>query len=147
MSKPTQKGELNYMKKKKMKAIYCPYCGCRAVLQKATAVYKEHALEEYLYVCSNYPKCDSYVGVHKGTILPKGSLANRNLRHKRILAHRYFDSIWKNGIMSKKNAYRWMQDIFCFNSEQAHIGQYSDYMCEQIIAESKKVLETHKIAC
>lgn len=132
---------------RKMKPIYCPYCGRAAVLKKATAVYQERAIEEYLYVCSNYPECDSYVGVHKGTLLPKGSLANGDLRHRRILAHRYFDSIWKNGILSKRNAYRWMQDIFCLNSQQAHIGQFSDYMCEQVIAESRKVLENHKIAC
>lgn len=132
--------------KKKRKAIFCPYCGRRAVLQKATVVYKEHALDEYLYICSNYPECDAYVGVHKGTMLPKGSLAQGDLRHKRILAHRCFDTIWKKGILSKKNAYRWMQDIFCLSSEQAHIGQFSEYMCDQIIAESKKVLENHKIA-
>lgn len=133
--------------KKKAKPVYCPYCGRRANLTKATAVYKEHAIEEYLYVCSRYPECDSYVGVHRGTLLPKGSLANGDLRHKRIEAHRYFDAIWKNGILTKKNAYRWLQDIFCLSGEQAHIGQFSDYMCSCVIAESRKVLKNHKIAC
>lgn len=146
MSKHTQKGGVIKMKKK-IKPIRCPYCGRTAVLRKASAVYKNHAIEEYLYVCSNYPACDSYVGVHKGTMIPKGSLANSGLRHRRIVAHRYFDSIWKNGIMTKKNAYCWLQDIFSLSSEQAHIGQFSDYMCEQVIKESKRVLENHKIAC
>ena len=49
--------------------------------------------------------------------------------------------------MTKKNAYRWLQDIFAMTSEQAHIGQFSDYMCGQVILESKRVLENHKIAC
>lgn len=133
--------------RKHPKPIRCPYCGHTAVLRKAAAVYKEKALEEYLYVCSNYPECDSYVGVHKGTLLPKGSLANGNLRHKRIVAHHYFDSIWKHGILSKKNAYRWLQDNFSLTGRQAHIGQFSDYMCEQVIAESRRVLENNKIAC
>lgn len=78
--------------KKKIKPIRCPYCGRTAVLRKSSAVYKNRAIEEYLYVCSNYPACDSYVGVHKGTMIPKGSLANGALRHRRIVAHRYFDS-------------------------------------------------------
>lgn len=146
MSKHTQK-EGGIKMKKKIKPIRCPYCGHTAVLRKASSVYKNRAIEEYLYVCSNYPACDSYVGVHKGTMIPKGSLANSGLRHRRIVAHRYFDSIWKNGIMTKKNAYCWLQDIFSLSSEQAHIGQFSDYMCEQVIKESKRVLENHKIAC
>nr|WP_252979856.1 zinc-finger-containing protein [Eisenbergiella tayi] len=49
--------------------------------------------------------------------------------------------------MTKKNAYCWLQDIFSMNDEQAHIGQFSDYMCEQVIIESKRVLENHQIAC
>ena len=36
--------------------IKCPYCGRSAVLQKASYVYKEKALDEYLYVCTGYPE-------------------------------------------------------------------------------------------
>lgn len=109
--------------KMKPKNMKCPYCGKTAVLRKASYVYKERALDEYLYVCSRYPACDSYVGVHAGTLEPKGSLANGDLRHKRIETHRLFDAIWKNGIFSRKDAYRWIQDIFCLTDAQAHIGQ------------------------
>ena len=70
--------------KMKPKNMKCPYCGKTAVLRKASYVYKDRALEEYLYVCSGYPECDSYVGVHAGTFEPKGSLANGDLRQKRI---------------------------------------------------------------
>ena len=70
-------------KKKDHQRIKCPYCGRTAVLRKASYVYKERALDEYLYVCSGYPDCDAYVGVHAGTVIPKGSLANGDLRHKR----------------------------------------------------------------
>ena len=54
--------------------IRCPYCGRSAVLRNASYVHKEKALEEYLYVCSGYPQCDSYVGVHAGTKIPRGIL-------------------------------------------------------------------------
>ena len=64
--------------------IRCPYCGRSAVLRKASYVHKEKALDEYLYVCSGYPECNAYVGVHAGTMQPKGTLANGDLRHKRI---------------------------------------------------------------
>lgn len=90
-----QKGADAMKRKKKQPVIRCPYCGRTAVLQKASYVYREKALDEYLYVCSGYPACDAYVGVHAGTLRPKGSLANGDLRHKRIEAHRLFDAIWK----------------------------------------------------
>lgn len=136
---------------KKMKAqpMKCPYCGRYAVLRKADYVYKEHAREDYLYVCSGYPACNSYVGVHAHSMIPKGSLANGDLRHKRIETHRIFDAIWKNGILSRKDAYRWIQDIFCLSSHQAHIGEFSDYRCDRLIDECKKVLQNNniRIAC
>lgn len=119
------------------------------MLRNASYVHKEKALEEYLYVCSGYPQCDSYVGVHAGTKIPRGILADRNLRKKRTQAHRLFDAIWQNGILSRKDAYRWMQDTFCLSSEQAHIGQFSDYRCDCLMAECRKVLQNNhiKIAC
>lgn len=132
-------------KKKNRQSIKCPYCGRTAVLRKASYVYKERALDEYLYVCSGYPECDAYVGVHAGTFLPKGSLANGDLRHKRILAHRMFDSIWRNGIFTRRDAYKWMQDTFSLSNTQAHIGQFSDYRCERLIQECKKVLLNNNI--
>ncbi len=133
----------------RMPKIRCPYCGRSAVLRKASYVYKEKALDEYLYVCAGYPECDAYVGVHAGTMRPKGTLANGDLRHKRIETHRLFDSIWKYGILSRKEAYRWMQDIFCLPSSQAHIGQFSDYRCDRLKDECRRVLQNNhvKIAC
>ncbi len=84
------------MKRKiKQPEVKCPYCGRMAVLRDASYVYKENALDKYLYICSGYPECDAYVGVHAGSLRPKGSLANGDLRHKRIETHRLFDAIWK----------------------------------------------------
>lgn len=134
------------MKHKKQKPIKCPYCGCTAILKKGSDIYGEHATIQYLYVCSKYPVCDSYVGVHTGTKKPKGTLANAELRNKRIKTHRVFDSIWKHGIMSRENAYRWIQDIFSFSREQAHIGQFSNYQCDYLIKMCQNVLKNNKIA-
>ena len=133
--------------RKKAKRIYvkCPYCGRNAVLRSASYVYSSAAPDKHLYVCSGYPECDSYVGVHEGTLMPKGTLANGDLRHKRIETHRLFYAIWKNGIFSRKDAYRWLQDIFCLTHEQAHIGEFSDYRCDCLMAECQKVLRNNHI--
>ena len=77
---------------KKPKIIRCPYCGGTAILRDASFVYGTHSHGGQVYVCSHYPSCNSYVGVHPGTKIPKGTLANRELRQKRIQAHRIFRS-------------------------------------------------------
>lgn len=134
------------MKQKKTQVtIKCQYCGRTAVLRKASYVHKDASDNEYLYVCSGYPNCDAYVGVHAGTRLPKGTLADANLRRKRIETHQVFDAIWTNGILSKKDAYRWMRDTFCLSTAQAHIGHFSHYLCDRLIDESHKILQNNHI--
>ena len=86
----------------KKKSIRCPYCGGTAVLRDASYVYDGESCRKYLYVCQHYPECNSYVGVHEGTLTPLGTLADSELRNKRIRAHQTFDRIWKSGILTKK---------------------------------------------
>jgi ssDNA-binding Zn-finger/Zn-ribbon topoisomerase 1 len=129
----------------KKQTIRCPYCGSHAILKDASYVYGQNSSGGKVYVCSHYPACDSYVGVHQGTSLPKGSLANRTLRRKRIQAHRIFDQLWRQGIFSRQEAYRWIADRFCLQIRQAHIGNFSDYMCDQLIQEASKVLKNNHI--
>lgn len=114
-------------------------------IKRCILVYGTHSHGGQVYVCSHYPSCNSYVGVHPGTKIPKGTLANRELRQKRIQAHRIFDQIWQQGILSKPEAYRWVADKFCLTDKQAHIGQFSNYMCDQLIRESADVLKNNHI--
>ncbi len=100
----------------KKQTIRCPYCGSPAILKDTSYVYGHHSSGGMVYVCSHYPACDSYVGVHQGTSLPKGSLANPTLRKKRIQAHQIFDQLWRKGIFSREEAYQWIGDKFCLQS-------------------------------
>lgn len=131
----------------KKKTIRCPYCGAHATLHPSSYVYGESSKHTgYLYVCDRYPKCDSYVGAHKESKLPMGTLANGNLRNKRIQAHRAFDRMWKSGLMTKWQAYKWMQGKLALNEEQAHIAKFSEYMCDTLILECNKVYENQRMA-
>lgn len=123
----------------------CPYCGRRAVLRDANFVYGDRVYTEgqKLYVCAGYPACNSYVGVHLGSLRLKGSLANGELRNKRIRAHKAFDSLWQSGILTRRDAYRWLQDITGLDERQAHIAMFSDYRCDQVIAACNRVLANH----
>ena len=79
----------------------CPYCGSHTILRSADGIYRENARNDMLYVCKNYPVCDSYVRVQRGTKIPLGTVANRELRELRAEAHRQFDKLYKHGYMSK----------------------------------------------
>ena len=115
--------------------IKCPYCCSRAYLRPASVVYgqKASASDAPLYVCARFPACDSYVAAHKSSRRPMGTLANAHLRHQRIAAHATFNRLWQSGLMSKKQAYRWLQLKLGLPEEDAHIANFSTYRCEQVI--------------
>lgn len=101
----------------KQKQIKCPYCHAHASLRPASLVYGStpQTRGKFLYVCDRWPACNAYVSAHERTLLPMGTLANGDLRHKRILAHRALKNcsrtaIWKNGrsISGCKPNWGWM---------------------------------------
>ena len=93
-----------------------------------------------LYVCTNYPVCDAYVRVKPGTREPVGTMADGKLRSLRHSAHHYFDKIYKSGLMTKEEAYRWLAYIIAAPMSEAHIGKLGEYYCNLVIDESKKLL-------
>ena len=63
-----------------------------------------------------------------------GTMANRSLRHKRILAHQALKRLQKDRHMDKWAAYIWLQAKLGLDESQAHIGMFSEQMCEKVIA-------------
>ena len=91
--------------KKKRKGVQsqaprCPYCGSHTILRSANGIYQDNSKGVMLYVCKNYPACDAYVRVHKGTTVPMGVPANWKLRKLRNEAHHYFDQLYKSGYIT-----------------------------------------------
>jgi len=125
-------------------SIRCPYCGSHAILRSADGIYRENSRDVKLYVCANYPNCDSYVRVHQGTVIPVGSLADQKLRALRKTAHDHFDKLHMTGLMSKDEAYAWLAGILQSPRSQAHIGYLSEYYCQQVIDESQRLLAARK---
>lgn len=128
-------------KQSKARTVRCPYCGAVAVIRPASEIYHNDRCKGKLYVCSNYPKCQSYVGIHPQTKMPLGDLADGDLRHLRIRAHRMFDRIWQTGLMPRRDAYRWMADYFAIPLSEAHIGQFGDYRCRELIRKCSSILD------
>lgn len=68
----------------------CPYCKENAQQVQGDALYphRPDLKQKTFYWCK---PCDAYVGCHPGTTDPLGTLANKNLRFQRGLAHCAFD--------------------------------------------------------
>ena len=114
--------------------IKCPYCGSQALLRPASLVHKHAAPGEEGYVCARFPACDAYVSAHRDSHLPMGTLADRPLSQKRRQAHIALNRLWGQGLMTRKEAYRWLQVQLSLPESEAHIGRFSAYRCEQVIS-------------
>lgn len=131
------------MKMKKYQ-INCPYCGSSALCRPASIVHgsSTHEKGRYLYVCSRWPECDAYVAAHKKDKSPMGTLANRDLRQKRILAHRALKELQNFQHMEKWAVYLWLQGKLGVNEDQAHIGLFSGQMCDRVVSLCRQAMET-----
>lgn len=116
--------------------------GWRCCVQQSMFMVSVIKLDNYLYVCSGYPSCDSYI-VHKKSMRPMGTLANGDLRHKRIEAHRALNKVVQAGIMTKHGAYIWLQNRLCLREKDMHIGMFSEYRCEETIRECNILMEQY----
>ena len=113
--------------------IKCPYCGSQAFLRPASVVHEHAAPGEEVYLCARFPACDAYVSAHRDSHLPMGTLADKALRQKRRQAHIALNRLWEQGLMTRKEAYRWLQVQLSLPESEAHIGRFSAYRCEQVI--------------
>ena len=51
----------------------------------------------------------------------------------RIRAHAAFDTVWKGRKMTRKDAYKWMQQVLRLKYEEAHIAMFDSTTCERLI--------------
>ena len=128
--------------------VRCPYCGARAALRPAAALGKNapgYAGKRF-YVCTRYPFCDAYVEAHARSGLPMGTLANKRLRWKRREAHDALERLWLTGLMSKAEAYRYLQIQLGIPADDAHIGKFSEYRCGEVIRICKDMINRQNAA-
>lgn len=84
-----------------------------------------------VWVCTNYPQCNSYVGCHPGTITPLGSVANKELRLLRKQCHKEFDKMWKFQGYSRIRAYEILSQMM--HIKEPHIGEFDIEQCQQLL--------------
>jgi hypothetical protein len=120
----------------------CPYCKSTTKVVSQEFIYGKSYTGRSIICCSNFPKCDSFVGTHSdGATL--GRLADKSLRAAKIEAHKYFDEIWHKGILSRKEAYKWLSEELDIPPEFTHIGMFSTKTCIRVVELCKLYLLEH----
>lgn len=124
------------MKPQKYIIDKCPYCNSKVEYKDSSIIYsKSYGM---IYICSNYPSCDAYVGVHKGTSIALGRLANDSLRKLKKEAHLYFDTMWKHKLTkgdhrARIKAYKWLSEEMNIERNKTHIGYFDEEQCRKVI--------------
>ncbi len=121
--------------------VVCNYCGAIAKLADRKMIGGNS--HERIYVCSNYPVCDAYVGVHKGDNWPCGTLANKELRKLRNQAHRGFDRLWRSKELTRREAYGYLQEKMKLKKFQTHIGCFNIEQCHHTISICNEYKKEH----
>lgn len=114
--------------------VLCSYCMKEAELVDSKEIYgRSYGL---IYLCR---PCDAYVGVHKETNKPLGTLANEELREWRKDVHAVFDPLWKEEYEKRdKNRYKirhcwyqWLSTQLDLPYNECHIGMFNIDMCKK----------------
>ena len=119
--------------------VKCQYCKQEA--KKVDGLYLYPHIEELAnntyYVCE---PCKAWVGCHKGTDTPMGTLANMSLRRRRNAAHKAFDRLYKEGFMKRTECYTWLAFTLNIPTKFCHIGLFNEEQCLNVTQVSKEKL-------
>lgn len=118
-------------------SVNCDYCNNKSekVTGKEIYPHRKDLYEKIFYRCL---LCDSYVGTHSGTDKPLGRLANAELRKAKQLAHKEFDYLWREKIMKRNDAYKWLAQQLCINQSECHIGMFDLVMTNKAVEAVQK---------
>lgn len=114
--------------------ITCQYCNQPAHLVTGAKIYPHRPDLAYL----NFWFCDNghepaYVGCHKGTDKPFGTLATNVLRKRRNATHKVFDRLWLDNDYTRKGAYKALAEYMQIPVKECHIGMFNIEQCEQVM--------------
>ncbi|KAL0486307.1 hypothetical protein AKO1_001942 [Acrasis kona] len=109
---------------------HCNFCGGDVKLVDNSIIYGKNYGWPLTYYCKN---CRAYVGCHKDTEIPLGSLADNQTRKARSEAHKCFDELWKSGVFKRGEAYKWLSKKMDLSAQDCHIGLFDVTKCEAVI--------------
>ena len=110
--------------------VSCPYCGREADFVAGSAQFYSGVDYGPVWACD---PCDARVGCHRGTTMPLGRLANRELRRWKSRAHKAFDPLWKTKAMSRSKAYGLLANALGIHKSACHIGMFDVDLCRRTV--------------
>lgn len=102
----------------------CDCCGSGAVvLTKNSEVYRGRSFGywPFVYLCKH---CGAYVGLHPGTDIPLGTLADKRLRDARKRGKAAFLEILDALDLPREQAYRWLAHKLEIPEQECHWGWF-----------------------
>lgn len=105
----------------------CSYCGKAAHLVQTKWGWR--------WCCY---KCDARVGCHRGTKKALGTLADKNLRYKRMLVHLKIDPFWQVERYTRTAVYESMSRFLGIDRKACHVGLFDEATCDKIIEAFKQ---------
>lgn len=97
-----------------------------------TAYGRAYSNWPWLYRCA---ACGAQVGLHPGTSIPLGTLADAPTRAARSHAHAVFDPMWRDrGPFARGAAYAWLAQAMGLPLERCHISMMDVEQCKRAAA-------------
>lgn len=121
----------------------CPYCSAPTEYMPDSYVYRGRTWGTEVLVCTRFPHCDAFVGCHQRSGMPKGTLANQDLRDWRKAAHMNFDPLWKTGLKHRVQAYMWLSIQLNISMDDCHIGMFDADRCQAAIKACQQWIKEH----
>lgn len=111
--------------------VLCDYCRKPAKFCDSKIVYGKS--RGMIYYCGD---CNAYVGVHKGTDIPRGRMANAELRYWKREAHAAFDPLWQYGRFKgfRNVAYGWLARRMNLPMDKTHISLFDVAQCKKVVS-------------
>jgi len=122
--------------KEEIEKVMCPYCLNEAKLVTGKEIYGFGHGEKMFYQCR---PCMAWVGCHRISNKPLGTLANSELRVWRQKAHKAFDKQWDYpGAKTSRSrrrgkAYHWLRHKMNLEKKNCHIAMFDIRQCQQAI--------------
>ena len=112
--------------------VVCQYCGNKAESVDGSVIYPHRPDLSNLkfFQCKS---CDAYVGCHKETGEPFGTLADKDTRKARKSAHKHFDPFWRKRGVSRREAYKLLSEHMGLPVEKTHIGNFDVEQCKRVM--------------
>lgn len=109
------------------KPTVCPYCDGRVIYTTNDMIYgKQYGDWPYVYMCV---ECQASVGVHPNTDEPLGYLADKRLKTLRKDCKAWFEKVWRSGILSRTEAYKWLATEMGMDRRNCHWGMFNADQC------------------